>query len=53
MQALLRAYHASDEDVPPGVLRTGALKADVFAAFLAKLKEPGSKLLRFDPNEFK
>ena len=55
MQALLKAYHATDAELLqkfPGILQSGALKPDVQAALLATIMLPGSKLLRYDPSEF-
>ena len=55
MQALLKAYHASDEELLrkwPGILQSGALKPDVQAALSATIMLPDSKLLRYEPSEF-
>ena len=53
MQALMKAYHAADADIAPGLLRTNVPKPDLTAALVAILKNTGSKLLRYDPTEFK
>ena len=53
MQALLKAYHASDADVQPSLMRSIVPKSDLLAALLSTLRNPASKLLRYNPADFK